>query len=123
MPPLPITQFEAHLPQLVALLEKLVQIESPTTSKTGLDELGRFVAAEMEARGAQIRVEPQTKAGDHRIGTWGEGQGGLLLMAHLDTVHPLGTLEHMPFAKHKNRLFGPGVLDMKAGIAMALTAI
>ena len=123
MPPLPITQFEAHLPQLVALLEKLVQIESPTTSKTGLDELGRFVAAEMEARGAQVRIEPQTDAGDHQVGTWGEGQGGLLLMAHLDTVHPLGTLEHMPFRKHENRLFGPGVLDMKAGIAMALTAI
>ncbi|MGB2895496.1 MAG: M20 family metallopeptidase [Anaerolineales bacterium] len=123
MPPLPITQFEAHMPQLVALIEKLVQIESPTTSKSGVDELGRFVAAEMVARGAQVRDEPQTYAGDHRIGTWGEGQGGLLLMAHLDTVHPLGTLEHMPFTKRENRLFGPGVLDMKASIAMALTAI
>ncbi|MCK4741907.1 MAG: M20 family metallopeptidase [Anaerolineales bacterium] len=123
MPPLPITQFEAHMPQLIALIEKLVHIESPTTSKSGVDELGRFVAAEMEARGAQVRDEPQTDAGDHRIGTWGEGQGGLLLMVHLDTVHPLGTLEHMPFAKRENRLFGPGVLDMKVSIAMALTAI
>jgi len=123
MPPLPITQFEPHMPQLITLVEKLVQIESPTTSKSGVDELGRFVAAEMEARGAQVRDEPQTDAGDHRIGTWGEGQGGLLLMVHLDTVHPLGTLEHMPFAKHDNRLFGPGVLDMKVSIAMALTTI
>ncbi len=123
MPPLPITQFEAHMPQLIALIEKLVQIESPTTSKSSVDELGRFVAAEMEARGAQVRDEPQTEAGDHRIGTWGDGQGGLLLMAHLDTVHPLGTLEHMPFAKRENRIFGPGVLDMKVSIAMALTAI
>jgi len=123
MPPLPITQFEPHLPQIVALIEKLVKIESPTTSKSGVDELGCFIAAEMEARGAQVRDEPQTYVGDHRIGTWGEGQGGLLLMAHLDTVHPLSTLEDMPFAKDKNRLFGPGVLDMKASIAMALTAI
>lgn len=123
MPPLPITQFEAHMPQLITLIEKLVHIESPTTSKSGVDELGRFVAAEMEARGAQVRDEPQTDAGDHRIGTWGKGQGGLLLMVHLDTVHPLGTLEHMPFAKRENRLFGPGVLDMKVSIAMALTAI
>ncbi len=123
MPPLPITQFEAHIPQLTALIEKLVQIESPTTSKSGVDEIGRFVATEMEMRGAHVRVEHQTKAGDHRIGTWGEGQGGVLLMVHLDTVHPLGSLEHMPFTKRENRLFGPGVLDMKASIAMALTAI
>ena len=123
MPPLPITQFEAHIKELVALIESLVLIESPTTSKSAVDELGSFVAAEMEARGAQVRSEPQTDAGDHRIGTWGEGQGGLLLMVHLDTVHPLGTLENMPFAKRENRLFGPGVLDMKASIAMALTAI
>ncbi len=123
MPPLPITQFEAHMPQLIALIEKLVQIESPTTSKSSVDEFGRFVAAEMEARGAQVRDEPQTEAGDHRIGTWGDGQGGLLLMVHLDTIHPLGTLEHMPFMKRENRLFGPGVLDMKVSIAMALTAI
>ena len=123
MPPLPITQFEAHMPQLITLVKKLVQIESPTTSKLGVDELGHFVAAEMEARGALVRDEPQTDAGDHRIGTWGEGQGGLLLMVHLDTIHPLGTLEHMPFSKRENRLFGPGVLDMKVSIAMALTAI
>jgi glutamate carboxypeptidase len=123
MPPLPITQFEAHIPQLTALIEKLVQIESPTTSKSGVDEIGRFVATEMEVRGAQVRVEHQTEAGDHRIGTWGEGQGGMLLLVHLDTVHPLGSLEHMPFTKRENRLFGPGVLDMKASTAMVLTAI
>ena len=123
MPPLPITQFEAHMPKLVALIESLVLIESPTTSKSAVDKLGRFVAAEMEARGAQVRNEPQTNTGNHQIGTWGEGQGGLLLMVHLDTVHPLGTLENMPFVKRENRLFGPGVLDMKASIAIALTAI
>ena len=123
MPPLPISQFEAHMQKLLTLIENLVQIESPTTSKSAVDKLGRFVAAEMEARGAQVRNEPQTDTGDHRIGTWGEGQGGLLLMVHLDTVHPLGTLEHMPFVKRENHLFGPGVLDMKASIAMALTAI
>jgi glutamate carboxypeptidase len=123
MPPLPITQFEGHITKLVALIESLVLIESPTTSKSAVDKLGRFVAAEMEARGAQVRNEPQANAGDHRIGTWGEGQGGLLLMVHLDTVHPLGTLENMPFVKRDKHLFGPGVLDMKASIAMALTAI
>jgi len=123
MPPLPITQFEPHMPKLITLIENLVQIESPTTSKSAVDELGRFAAAEMKARGAQVRIEPQTNAGDHQIGTWGAGRGGLLLMVHLDTVHPLGTLENMPFTKHETHLFGPGVLDMKASIAMALTAI
>lgn len=123
MAPLPISQFEVQLPQLITLIEDLVLIESPTTSKSGLDELGRFVSAEMEARGARVRTDEQTKAGNHQIGAWGEGGGGLLLLAHLDTVHPLGSLDHMPFEKRENRLFGPGVQDMKASIAMALTAI
>ena len=123
MAPLPISQFEVQLPQLITLIEDLVLIESPTTSKSGLDELGRFVSAEMEARGARVRTDEQTKAGNHQIGAWGEGGGGLLLLAHLDTVHPLGSLDHLPFEKRENRLFGPGVQDMKASIAMALTAI
>ena len=123
MTPLPISQFESQLPQLVSLIEDLVLIESPTTSKSGLDKLGLFVSTEMEARGAQVQTDEQTNAGNHQIGTWGEGGGGMLLVAHLDTVHPLGSLEHMPFEKRGNRLFGPGVQDMKASIAMALTAI
>ena len=123
MAPIPISQFEVQLPQLISLIEDLVLIESPTTSKSGLDELGRFVSTEMEARGARVRTDEQTKAGNHQIGAWGEGGGGLLLLAHLDTVHPLGSLDPMPFEKRENRLFGPGVQDMKASIAMALTAI
>jgi glutamate carboxypeptidase len=47
----------------------------------------------------------------------------LLLLGHLDTVWPLGTLSGMPFRVAKGRAWGPGVLDMKAGVAMALTAV
>src|SRR5690606_7219156 len=54
-----------------------------------------------------------------------EGAGGpsTLLLAHLDTVWPLGTLEEMPFRREGDKLFGPGTIDMKAGIVTALTAV
>ena len=50
-------------------------------------------------------------------------RGKILVLAHSDTVWPLGTLAHMPFREEKGRLWGPGVLDMKSGIAMFLYAV
>ena len=47
----------------------------------------------------------------------------VLILGHLDTVWPLGTLKQMPFKVEKGRAWGPGTLDMKAGVAMALTAL
>src|SRR2546423_99361 len=49
--------------------------------------------------------------------------GDILVLAHSDTVWPLGTLAHMPFRRKSGRLWGPGVLDMKSGIAFFLFAI
>src|SRR6185369_15461381 len=51
------------------------------------------------------------------------GGGEILLMHHMDTVYPLGTLARMPFYEKGDKLFGPGVLDMKGGIVISLTAI
>ena len=123
MPPLPVARFENDLPEIIRLLRKLVEQESPTTEKSAVDTLGALIAGEMRSLGAEVRRYPQTEAGDHWLGDWGEGTGGLLLLAHMDTVYPLGTLETMPWREEAGFLHGPGVLDMKAGIAIALTAI
>ena len=121
--PLPISHFEACLPVQLDLLRSLVEIESPTTEKAAVDSLGEFVAESMRRRGAVVRQFPQAAGGNHWLGQWGDGTGGILLMAHLDTVHAIGTLARMPWRLSGKRLHGPGVLDMKAGIAIALTAM
>lgn len=121
--PLSVAEFERSLPELIALLRKLVEIETPTAEKEAVDTLGELVAQEMAGRGAEVERHHQTRVGDHWVGTWGSGPGGALLLTHLDTVYSIGTLGHMPWREENDRLFGPGVLDMKGGVAIALTAL
>jgi glutamate carboxypeptidase len=140
MPPIPIREFEARLPGLVDLLRRFVELESPTTQKAAVDAFGAAVAEELRRLGAEVERRPQPSVGDILIGRWGPffpephtvpessrempgSRGDLLLLTHLDTVHALGTLASFPFAERDGRLFGPGVLDMKASFAMGLIAI
>lgn len=123
MPPLQIAEFTQLEHELRSNLRALVEIESPTTDKAGVDRAGAYLADHMQELGASIRRFPQTRAGDHWLGGWGEARGGILLLAHLDTVHPIGTLERFPWSETDERWFGPGILDMKASAAIALTAI
>jgi glutamate carboxypeptidase len=104
------------------LLRSLVEIESPTPDKPGVDRAGQWLAERMAELGAAVQRFPQETAGDHWLGSWGEGQGGILMLTHLDTVHPTGTLERFAWRETKERCYGPGVLDMKASRS-ALTAI
>jgi len=116
----------AHIPQLPEMLdflERLVKIESPSHDKAGVDLVGSLVAAEAEKLGATIIRHPETTAGDNWLARWGESKGGILMLCHMDTVFPIGTLEHMPFYEKNGKLFGPGVLDMKGGIVIALKAV
>ena len=120
MTALPLAQFESSLAELIDLLRKFVALETPTAEKAAVDSLGSLVSQEMAGRGAQVQRHPQTRVGDHWAGTWGSGPGGALLLTHLDTVYPLGTLGRMPWREEGDRLLGPGVLDMKGGVALAL---
>jgi glutamate carboxypeptidase len=112
--------------EMVRLLGKFVRCESPSYSKAAVDRLGRMVAAEWKRRGAKVRVLRDSKRGDHvRAELWlGKGRpaGQILILGHLDTVHPLGTLAKMPFRLSGGRAWGPGTFDMKSGLVMALFA-
>jgi glutamate carboxypeptidase len=120
---LPISYFESRLPEFLRLLRTLVQIESPTTDKGAVDRLGTFAAERMRALNAEVTVHTQEEVGDHWVGQWGSPPGGILLLTHMDTVYPLGTLEGMPWRLEDLRAWGPGVLDMKAGLALALVVL
>jgi glutamate carboxypeptidase len=115
--------FEARKPEMIAFLKKLVEIESPSSDKAAVDQVGATVAEECRRLGAQVQIMANIGTGDHVVARWGTGPGGILLMHHMDTVFPLGTLARMPFHEKDGKIFGPGVLDMKGGIVISLAAI
>ncbi|MGD8553000.1 MAG: M20 family metallopeptidase [Anaerolineales bacterium] len=124
MPPIPIHTIEQHIESLISRVESYVKLETPSTSKQSIDALGFLLAKEMTSLDAEIQYFPQTNAGDHLMGTWGtRHSGSVLLLTHMDTVHPLGTIERLPYKRTEEAIYGPGILDMKISIAMAMTAM
>jgi glutamate carboxypeptidase len=100
---------------LLELVRELVEIESPTGHTAALADR---LAAELEALGGLV-----LRSGEH-VGAEFEGRGQpVLLIGHLDTVWQLGTLAARPFRVAGDRAYGPGVCDMKAGLAIGLEAI
>ena len=113
----------ARKPAMMKLLQEMVEIESPTYDKEAVDRMGALVSREATCLGAKIQVMHQPEIGDNIIARWGEGDGGILLVGHMDTVFPLGTIEMMPFYEKYGKVYGPGTLDMKSGLVIMLTAI
>jgi glutamate carboxypeptidase len=114
---------------LLDRIRQLVAIESPSDDKKAVDRCVDAVVEMAAAVGGRVRRHRQRAFGDVlelRFGGRGKAERKLapvLLLGHLDTVWPLGTLSSMPFQVAKGRAWGPGVLDMKAGVAMGLTAV
>jgi glutamate carboxypeptidase len=117
---------------MIALLQRLVETESPSHDKSVVDRLGGIVAEECRRLGAQVVIHPRTGTGDiiearflrpAILGRRTRGKDGILILCHMDTVFPIGTLGKMPFYQKDDKIYGPGVLDMKGGIVIALTAI
>jgi glutamate carboxypeptidase len=115
---------QQHEAEMLSLLRKMVEIESPSDDKAAVDRMGEFLAEAFERLGGQVTFYPQETAGDHLKADFAGGAGKpVLLLGHFDTVWPLGTLAKMPFRMEDDRAFGPGVYDMKAGIAMMMFAL
>jgi glutamate carboxypeptidase len=115
-------------PALVDLARKLVQTESPSDVKAAVDACGAIAAEAGRGLGGRIKLHRQRNYGDVLEMRFGprekrNGKKPILLLGHLDTVWPIGTLRSMPCRIADGRLWGPGTLDMKVGVAMALTAI
>jgi glutamate carboxypeptidase len=112
---------------MLRLLGRFVRCESPSHDKAAVDRFGRLIAGEWRRRGAKVRILPQTKRGNHvRAEIWlgrGRPAGQILIIGHLDTVYPLGTLAKMPFRVRAGRAYGPGTFDMKGGLVLALAAV
>lgn len=113
---------------LLDLIQQLVRTESPTDNKVAVDACVALAAAHAKALGGRVKLHRRRGFGallEARFGPKSKNGalGRTLLLGHLDTVWPLGTLKTMPCRLKDGRLWGPGTLDMKAGAAMAFTAI
>jgi glutamate carboxypeptidase len=117
--------FEQRRDQIVDTIRRLVEIESPSDSKQAVDRISAFVAEEFAAIGGRAQFHRVTDFGNHlQVDFEGETQQKpVLLLGHYDTVYPTGSLATMPCRIGNGRLWGPGVLDMKSGIALMLYAI
>ncbi|MGA8041363.1 MAG: M20 family metallopeptidase [Terracidiphilus sp.] len=114
--------------ELVERVRRLVLAESPSDDKAAVDACVAVAAAECSALGGRVKLHRQRAFGDvleARFGRRSKAGGAkpVMVLGHLDTVWPLGTLKTMPCRVRDGRLWGPGTLDMKAGVAMALTAV
>ena len=120
-----LAYFAERRDAMVATIRELVEIESPSDNKAAVDGLAEVVAEKFAGFGGAVRVHRANDFGNHLQVDFGGKSGGqpVLLLGHYDTVYPLGTIRSMPCRVVDGKLTGPGVLDMKSGIALMLSAI
>jgi glutamate carboxypeptidase len=106
-------------------IRRWVEIETPTEAPEQVNRLVALVADGYRDLAAHVeRVGGRDGRGDHLIArsAWGQDAPGILVLSHLDTVHPLGFIERLPFRIEGDSAFGPGIYDMKGGAYLAYHA-
>jgi len=106
-------------------IRRWVEIETPTEAPEQVNKLATLVADGYRDLPATIeRIAGRSGCGDHLVArsSWGQEQPGILVLSHLDTVHPMGFIERLPFRIEDDKAFGPGIYDMKGGAYLAYHA-
>jgi len=122
-----LAYFNERRDEMVATIRELVEIESPSDNKAAVDRVAEAIAHKFSQLGGnvEVHVHPAKDSGNHlQVDFPGMSAAKpVLLLGHYDTVYPLGTLTTMPCRVVDDTLTGPGVLDMKSGIALMLHAL
>jgi glutamate carboxypeptidase len=106
-------------------IRRWVEIETPTEAPEQVNRLATVVADGYRGLPATVeRIAGKDGRGDHLVArsSWGQDAPGILVLSHLDTVHPLGFIERLPFSVQGDAAFGPGIYDMKGGAYLAYHA-
>ncbi len=116
-------QFDSEA--MLSGLRPWVECESPTWDAAAVNRMIGLAADELAALGARIdHIPGQMGLGGCVRARFGDSEApGLLVLAHLDTVHPVGTLAKLPFRREGEKCYGPGICDMKGGTYAAFEAI
>jgi glutamate carboxypeptidase len=107
------------------MLRELVECESPSDDPAAVNRFVQLLS-DLAAPYAKLKAVPGGRFGKHLLCEFSaakRGNGQVLVLSHSDTVWPMGTLKSMPFREADGRLWGPGALDMKGGIAIVLFAM
>jgi glutamate carboxypeptidase len=118
-----LSVFESDLPRLVADLEALVRLESPSDDAARVTRLAAWVHDQLRERGVPAELRPCPPRGDALLASVVFREGGTLLLGHLDTVWPAGTLADQPWRLDGGLAYGPGVFDMKAGVVVGMAVL
>ncbi len=117
---------EIDVDAIVEDISRLASIESPTSHPGGVNAVLDIIAGWFEGTGATFeRLKVRDGFGDLlKVRSTAVGGGGILVLSHVDTVHPVGTLAGpLPLRRDGDRLYGPGVYDMKGGLTLAVAAV
>jgi glutamate carboxypeptidase len=120
-----LQELEGKQGAMVEMIRAFAEIESPSVDKAACDRICEFLARKFAALGGKVRVHQAENYGNNlQVNFPGKAPAKpVLLLGHFDTVYPIGTLATMPCHVADGRLYGPGVLDMKSGIAIMIFAI
>jgi len=119
-----LSYFAERADALTETIRHLVEVESPSDNKEAVDRLSALLAGRFEALGGHAKFHRADDFGNHlQVDFAGKRGEPVLLLGHMDTVYPLGTLATMPCRVADGRLWGPGALDMKSGISLMLHAL
>jgi glutamate carboxypeptidase len=106
-------------------IRRWVEIETPTEAPAQVNRLASMVADGYRDLPVELeRIDGHSGCGDHLVArsSWGQDAPGILVLSHLDTVHPIGFIERLPFRIEGDSAFGPGIYDMKGGAYLAYHA-
>jgi len=120
--------YKSRQGKMINVLKDFVHLESPTADRKAVNAATARIVDELRRIGARITRLPQRDIGDLHVVEYPgrrapEIEDQILILVHADTVWPIGQIKTMPFYLAGDKLFGPGVLDMKAGIVIVLFAL
>lgn len=118
-----LAYLQEHRDAMVADLQQVVLLESPSLDKPLVDELATHFAQAFAEVGAEVERLPLADRGDVLRLAYGPGEGQSLVLCHMDTVFAAGDLARNPLRLEDGRLYGPGACDMKGGIVIFLWAL
>ena len=124
-----VTKYKFNTKSILAVLEKWVNLESPTFNAHAVNNMMDLCSNYLAEMGGRLeRIPGKNNLGDCLRASFNEtseniDKPGILIMGHMDTVHPIGTIRKLPFRIEGNKCYGPGIFDMKSGNLIAIEAI